>query len=227
MEIVKGKILGFDEAGITIFVPAGEINLGRALLREYSEALVGLPDGRTISPEQRRKAYALMGEIAEWVGDLPEFIKKQMKMEFVAARQSDMARQIFSLSNCDVTTAREFISYLIEFIVEHEVPTRTPLKDLCEDIGRYVFACLMKKRCAVCGARAELHHFDAIGAGRNRDIVLQIGMRVLPLCRVHHDEAHTRGRAWLTDEQHLTAIPLTAEVGKVYGLTKKNLGKVV
>jgi hypothetical protein len=52
-------------------------------------------------------------------------------------------------------------------------------------------------------------------------------MRVLPLCRVHHDEAHTRGRAWLTDEQHLAAIPLTAEVGKVYGLTKKNLGKAV
>ena len=36
----------------------------RYLIRECSEVQVDIPDGRTISPEQRRKAYALMGEIA-------------------------------------------------------------------------------------------------------------------------------------------------------------------
>jgi hypothetical protein len=224
METAPGKITALDEDGAKIFVSSKHIDVARATLRQYENVVVGFADGRSISPEQRRKAYALLGEIAEWVGDLPEFIKKQMKMEFIAARQTDMARQLFSLSDCDMTTAKEFISYLIDFILEHDVPTKTPLRELCEDIERYIWACLMNKRCAVCGKKADLHHFDGIGAGRDRQEVYQIGMRVIPLCRAHHGEAHTKGRSWLTDEQHLVAIPLTAEIGKKYGLSKKNLG---
>jgi hypothetical protein len=148
-----------------------------------------------------------------------------MKVGFIAQMQSDLAKRVFSLSDCDVTTAREFISYLIDFIVAHDVPTREPLKDLCEDISKYVYVCLMHKRCAVCGEKADLHHFDAIGAGSDRGEVFQIGMRVMPLCRAHHQEAHTKGRSWLTEDMHLVAVPLTAEIGKAYKLTRKNLGQ--
>ena len=62
MEIVSGKIVEVRPDGFTVAVPYG--NIDRMLTRRYDEVQIGLPDGRSITPEQRRKAYALMGEIA-------------------------------------------------------------------------------------------------------------------------------------------------------------------
>ena len=223
MEIVSGNVVDISPDGY-IIVRAALPNIDRALIRQYSKVQIGLPDGRTISPDQRRKAYALMREIAEWMGDLPEYVKRLMKMEFMVTRMQALEKHIFSLSDCDMTTAREFITYLIDFIIEHDVPTQTPLIELCEDIGRYVYACLMHKKCAVCGANhVDLHHTQAVGAGRNRDEIFQIGMPVLSLCREHHMESHNIGQKSFMEKYHLQPIGLTVEIGKVYGLTKKNL----
>ncbi len=222
MEIITGQIIDMDEHGLRIYAPYTNIN--RALLRRYREVQIGLSDGRTISPKQRQKAYALMNEIAEWIGDLPEHVKRFMKMEFVVNRMQALEKTLFSLSDCDVTTAREFISYLIEFIIEHDVPSKTPLYALCDDINRYVYICLMKKKCAVCGKKAELHHVDAVGMGRNRDEIYQVGTPVLSLCHEHHRESHTIGQKEFLKKYGLQPIGLTKEIGKVYKLTKKNLG---
>ena len=58
MEIAEGKIIGITAEGLTVFVPY--TNMERYIKRDYEIVQVGLPDGRTISPEQRRKAYALL-----------------------------------------------------------------------------------------------------------------------------------------------------------------------
>lgn len=221
MEIVSGKIIDIDEIGLTIRAPYQ--NIDRAILRQYDVVQIGLPDGRTITPEQRRKAYALMNEIADWMGEVPEYVKRLMKLEFIANRLQALKKQIFSLSDCDVTTAKEFISYLIDFIIAHDVPSKTPLRELCEDVGRYVYACLMHKKCAICGKKADLHHWDAIGMGRDRETVFQIDMLVLPLCWEHHTIAHTKGKEWLVKDMLLVPVALTVEIGKKYGLTKRNL----
>ena len=224
MEIIRGRIEDYGADG-SVYIRAIIPDIGRACLRKYDEVQVGLPDGRRITPEQRRKAYALMREIAEWMGDLPEYVKRLMKMEFMVTRMQALEKHIFSLSDCDMTTAREFITYLIDFIIEHDVPTQTPLIELCEDIGRYVYACLMHKKCAVCGANhVDLHHTQAVGAGRNRDDILQLGMPVLPLCREHHMESHNIGQKSFMEKYHLQAIELTKEIGKVYKLSRKNVG---
>jgi hypothetical protein len=224
METVNGKIIGIDSDGMmTILAPVP--NIERACLRRYSEVYIGLPDGRLISPEQRRKAYALMGEISEATGYTPvEVIKEMTKLYFMTIDNAPDGK-VFSLSNCDMTTARDYIGCLIDFIIENHIPVRTPLYELCEDIGRYVYACLMNKSCALCGKPADLHHVDAIGMGRNRYTVLQIGMPVLSLCRVHHIESHTMGQQAFLQLYHLQPIKLTVEIGKMYHLTKKNLGE--
>ena len=113
MEIVSGNVVDISPDGY-IIVRAALPNIDRALIRHYDKIQIGLPDGRTISPEQRRKAYALMREIAEWMGDLPEYVKRLMKMEFMVTRMQALEKHIFSLSDCDMTTAREFITYLID-----------------------------------------------------------------------------------------------------------------
>lgn len=224
MEIIEGRIIGVDERGLTIAAPYN--NVDRLIKRQYEMVQIGLPDGRTISPEQRMKAHALIGEIAEWMGELPEYVKRLMKLEFITKRLQALEKEIFSLSDCDVTTAREFITYLIDFVLAYDIPTKVPLYELCDDIAKYVYACLMHKKCAICGHKADMHHFDAIGMGRDRDTVFQVGMKVISLCRKHHTEIHTKGRTWLTDDMHLQSIPLTVEIGKKYKLTKKNLEAV-
>lgn len=224
-EIIQCKIETMDDNGgivITAIVPS----VMRALVRKYQTVEIGLCDGRSISPEQRKKIYALLAEISDYVGDDTESTKRTMKMDFVMNRMQAMQRKMFSLSDVDMNTASEFISYLVEFILEHDIPCQdNKLSDLCEDIGKYVYACLMNKKCCVCGSHADLHHHDEkIGAGRDRDKILQIGMGVLPLCREHHTLAHTMGKQEFLDKFHLQTVGLTKEIGKKYGLTKKNLG---
>ena len=223
MEIIQGKIKDIGEDGITIFAPYFDYQ--KACDRKYETVEIGLNDGRKITPEQRKKAYAIMNDISDWCGELPEYIKRLMKMEFVVNRLKSLEKNIFSLSDCDVTTAKEFITFLVDFCIEHEVPTKRPLYENAEDIARYVYACLMKKICCVCGKSAELHHCDTVGMGRDRTEIIQIGMLVLPLCRQHHTEFHSIGNKSFFEWYHIEPIKLTKEIGKKYNLTKKNLGE--
>nr|DAO66717.1 MAG TPA: Putative HNHc nuclease [Caudoviricetes sp.] len=130
MEIIQGKIIDITLEGLLIKAPY--TNIDRACLRKYSMVDIGLNDGRYISSEQRKKAYALMNDISEWSGYLPEYVKRLMKAEFVVKRMQSLNKEIFSLSNCDMTTAKEFITYLIDFIIEYDIPTKQPLSELCK-----------------------------------------------------------------------------------------------
>jgi hypothetical protein len=221
MQIINGKIVKVDETGLYIYAPFSDID--RFIICQYEDVQVGLEDGRRISPEQRKKAYALLNEIGEWQGEHTETMKRILKLEFITNRMRSLAKEMFSLSDCDMTLAREFISFLIDFVVEWGVPTQRPILELCEDVRRAVYACLMNKQCILCGRKAQLHHVDAIGMGRDRTEILQLGMRVAPLCDAHHIEVHTRGVQWLLKDMHVEPVGLTKEIGKVYGLTKKNL----
>lgn len=223
-DIVEGRVVKYIPGSPPRVLIEAEIpNLDRALLRQYQRVLVEMLDDRHITDDQRKKAWALVGEIAEWQGDLPPAVHWLMKMKFKVEQLKSLRRDIFSLSDCDVTTAREYITYLIDFMLRWGVPSKRPLWDMAEDVERYVYSCLMNRRCAVCGHKGELHHVDRVGMGRNRDDIFQLGMQVLPLCREHHQEAHNHGDAALMDKHHLESIPITLEIGKVYKLTVKNL----
>jgi len=220
MEVVSGTITKFDERGITIFVPLSAINVDRAVLRRYKNVLVGFTDGRTISAEQRKKAHALIQEIADWMGDVADYIKRLMKLEFIANRLSDLNKVLFSLSNCDVTTAREFITYLVDFVIRFEVPTKVPLVELSDDIEKYVYMTLLHKQCAVCGKRGELHHDPPLSMGADRTETPQLGWGAICLCRTHHNQAHTQGKQFLED-MHLIPVPLDKTLMKAHKFSKK------
>lgn len=219
MEIVTGKIISADEQGITIHVPYS--NWERFCLRQYDEVQVGLPDGRQINPEQRKKAYALMGEIAVWSGYTLSQIKMVMKRRFVAETMEALKKELFSLSDCDMTTAREYITFLIDFVLEFDVPTSVPLSTLCDDIAKYVYACLIHKKCAICGKRADLHHVDRVGMGRDRRTINHLGLLAMPLCREHHMLVDSIGDAQFMEIYHLEAVEIDEKIAKVYRLNIK------
>lgn len=213
--ILVGSVVGETDRGINIFVPFPE-RIDK-LYGCHESVGVEFVDKRRISAKQRKKAYVLISYIAAWWGYTPvEAMKEMLKLMFVG--EAETLRRSFSLSNCDMTTARLFISYLIDFCLLHGVDVGEPLYQLSEDIPRYVWACLMNKRCAVCGRKAELHHVDAVGMGRNRKEICHIGMRALPLCREHHTEIHSIGQEDFLRRYIIEPVRIDERIAKVYRL---------
>lgn len=224
-EHASGHIIDISEGGVAT-IKATLPNLYHALDRQYNEVEIILPDGRRISPEQRRKCYALIGEIAEFIegfrtSETIEDTKQVMKWDFILKRMESQERQLFSLSSCDMSTAREFITYLIEFIVKNDIPTKVPLIEQCEDIGKYVYACMINKRCCICGKPADLHHVQSVGSQGYRDKINHIGLEALPLCRVHHTESHEKGQTNFIETYHLQPVKIDKKIAKLYKLNTK------
>lgn len=217
--ILVGSVVGETDRGINIFVPFPE-RIDK-LYDCHSSVGVEFVDKRRISTQQRKKAYVLISYIAAWWGYTPlEAMKEMLKLMFVG--EAETLRRSFSLSDCDMTTARLFITYLIDFCILHGVDVGEPLYQLSEDIPRYVWACLMNKRCAVCGRKAELHHVDAVGMGRNRKEICHIGMWALPLCREHHTEIHSIGQEDFLKRYFLEPVKIDERIAKVYRLNTKH-----
>ena len=224
-EHVVGFIVDLLKDG-TAIIKAQIPNIEQALRRGFLKVEIILWDGRRISPEQRRKCYALLGEIAEYTdgirtAEAVDEQKRLLKMEFMLKRMEATERRMFSLSDCDMSTAREFITYLIDFIIANDIPTRVPLIDNCDDIAAYMYACTMHRKCAVCGKAADIHHCEGsrIGSGNDREKVHHLGREVLPLCRVHHTECHG-GEAEFISKYHLEPVKLDEQLCRKLKLRK-------
>lgn len=215
--IAHGRITNASPRALTIEVPYDP----RFVSQQWDEVQVDIPDGRRISPEQRRKAYALMGDIAAWAGMGDDEVKLTVKHEFMQRHLEGLHKELFSLADCDMTTARSFISYLVDFVLEFDVPLKMPLLEVCDDIQKAVYACLMHKKCIICGGKCDLHHVDRVGMGGNRDDMCHIGMECLPLCREHHREAHDHGDQTLMDRYHLEPIVIDKKIAQLYKLGRR------
>jgi hypothetical protein len=184
------------------------------------DVLVYWHDSRARTLEQIRKAWALMGEIAEYQGQGKDDVYREQSTAFSLKHLEILQGELFHLSTATVSTARTFINLLIEIIIEYGIPTKEPLYGLCDDIERYVYACLMNKKCAVCGKKADIHHCEGstVGMGRNRKTMIHLGLELMPLCREHHGECHSMGQKAFNEKYHLQGIPADEKICKKAGL---------
>ena len=179
---------------------------------QVTECEIRFNDGRTISADQRKKIYATFNDISIWSGHMPDEIKAHMKYFFIAKTGCDY----FSLSDVDMTTAKEFLEYLIEFCIDNDIPCKDSLLDRTPDIARYVYYCLMSKRCAICGQKSDLHHVDHVQS--DRKTAHHLGLRAMPLCRMHHGEYHSMGETAFNEKYHIFAVKIDKEICKLYKL---------
>jgi len=214
---VKGKVGDIRNGYITITVPYDDwLTLTK---REVREAWVELIDSRPLSDKQRRACYALINAIAEHFGDGRESTKEYLKLKFLIEDLGETADQLFSLANAPMSLVAAFQNYLVRFILEWDVPLNFPLLDMVDDISEYVYACLINRKCAVCGKRSDLHHIDRVGIGRDRHDIVHEGMEVLPLCREHHNEIHTLGDHSFMEKYHFdSGVNLDKTLCKIYKL---------
>jgi hypothetical protein len=112
-----------------------------------------------------------------------------------------------------------FQTFLARFIVCHDVPTRRPMLDYVDDVQDYVYTCIINKKCPVCGKKADLHHVQHIGMGRDRTEIIHEGLEVLPLCREHHGEIHNIGTQDFFKNYHISGgIPADKTICRIYKL---------
>ena len=193
-------------AGTELLITVPDRQIGNMLAEKcIKHAEMRLDDGRTISIEQRKKAYATIRDIADYTGYLPEEQKEWLKYLYISQTGSDY----FSLSDCSMTTARDFISCILEWAIENGVPLSENAIERTDDIGRYLYYCLKARKCAVCGKDGEIHHEDTIGMENDRRRIDDSNHKKICLCRLHHTIAHQKG------------VKAFRECYKVYGIIFK------
>ncbi len=193
----KGKaVFTFDKQFAGHFTNFADKPLTIEILVDEPEQLKRLS---MISPDQRKKIYALFGEIGTHIGETQENAKELMKQAFCCEREIED----FSLSDCDWELASDFIEWLIGWCFKNGVPLKEQPKKYFDDTERYVKACVRNRICVICGKPGDIHHLDAIGMGRNRNKIDDSGYRKICLCRVHHTEAHQVGWDTFTTKYHL------------------------
>ena len=221
---VKGKITSYDERRGVVTIEAPYEDFVTMCRREYKEVEITMLDSRPLSDRQRKSCYAMLREIAVWSGYEPDEIKDMMKFNFLSSLVEDMNQ--FSLSNASMSLVAAFQTFLARFIVAHDVPTRKRMLEYVDDVTDYVYACLVAKKCPICGKKADLHHIDPVGMGRDRTEIIHEGMEVMPLCREHHMEIHRTGKADFFKRYHLNGgIEADKTICKIYGLNTKKRSK--
>lgn len=217
--IQKGKIIDIDENGVVTIVAQSDLYL--MTHREIKECYIDFIDGRKLSDKQRRMCYSLINAIAEWSGSSTQDIKEAFKMEFWADKIDTLAEKVFSLSNAPMSLIAEFQKFLINFILENDVPLKYSLLNYVDDIDNYVYMCLIHKKCCICGKKADLHHVDSVGMGNDRTEVQHEGRKSLSLCRGHHTEIHATGINEFLEKYHINGgIPIDKTIMKIYKLKR-------
>lgn len=206
-----------------IFRVAGITDEDREWLRARSSpvGVLELEDTYKVSRAQQKKAYALLQAICRWSGYTPLETEKTLTKQMFLGSQFPTLADTFSLADCSREVARLYITYLIDFCLLHDIPCGEPLYKLCEDIPKYVYMAAVHKRCAVCGKKAEIHHVDAVGMGRNRKEIVHLGMRMLPLCREHHTAIHKMGKTDFLNRYILEPVKVDERIAEVFDLRKK------
>lgn len=200
-----GQIIESKKSGgftdIWVQIP-GEDYDGLIQRKEMSKVGIWLDDGRLISVDQRKKAYATIRDFADYTGYSPEEAKEVLKALYVERT----GEPYFSLSDCSMDTARMFINHMLDICLEHGIILTDEAWERTDDITHMLHSCIRYRKCAVCGRAGEIHHWDAIGMGQDRKHYDDSRNRKVCLCRKHHTLAHAHGREWVIRTYHVYGI---------------------
>lgn len=175
------------------------------------EAIV--QDERQVTADQRAKIFAM-------IGDYCLFNYGYKNRATLASAELDMKqyfwqktkREPFSLSNCSIDTASDFINCLIEFFYAWGIPWDFKTWDLLQGAPATMYYGIKYRVCCICGNEAQWAHVHAVGSGRSRKRVDHRGNYVMPLCFKHHQEQHQIGIWTFMDKHHIKGIKVDDEI---------------
>lgn len=184
-----GKISSIDGKHV-------EIELEEAFNEDYLKLLangdenfvsVKALDNRNISVDQNALSHALIADVARWQGEEPFFAEIDLKYCYM--RQSGIWFEHHKATKSD---ARQWISFLIDFVLSNNVPLPKIYSYLLKD-SSWFYYCLKYRKCCICMNHADVAHFETVGMGRNRKKISHADYHFMALCRYHHEEQHRIG----------------------------------
>ena len=179
-----------SEKGTELLITIPGKKIGEILTDKcIKKAEMRFDDGRHISSEQRKMAYATIRDISDYTGYLPEEQKEWLKYQYMIKT----GNHYISLSDCSMDEAREFINVILEYAIENGMQLSEEAIKRTDDIGKYLYFCIKHRKCAICGIDGEIHHEDAIGMGNDRKTMDDSKHKKICLCRKHHTIAHQMG----------------------------------
>lgn len=179
-------------------------------------------DNRTITAEQRKKVYATIKDISLYTGHDPEPLKELFKFEYCGKS----GQEYFSLSDCSITTARLFINYLIDFILENDIPLSDLALNRTDDIDHYLYSCIANRRCCITGKpNADIHHCTGsrVGMGGNRKKISNRGRELIALSREWHTKVHQEGEKEIFKAYKIYGISIDDETLKQLKLSNVDI----
>lgn len=208
-------------AGTQLIVTVDE-NVLSKLNKDHDVELV-LRDKRLIGADQRKKIYATVRDIALHIGDVPEYIKEIFKINYCIENNEEY----FSLSNCSVGTAREFINYLMEYVIREGVQLNNDIGvNRTDDIDKYLYYCIKYRKCAITGKDgADIHHCagSVVGMGNNRQKMNHVNSELIALSREWHNKVHQQGEKLIFDKYKIYGIKVDVQTLRGLGINAEDV----
>ena len=207
---LRGEIIGYEGDILTLkaYDTLDSKTLANSLYNGKYWAIVDTYENEKITPDQRKHIYALLNDYVEYTGVPLDATEAHFKYQFMIEHDMDelpsFKRNVMSLS-----MASEFISYLIDYCIQNDIPFRKQQFYLTTDTSNMLYALAMKRICWICGKQhSELAHVEAVGAGRDRRKIDHTQHHFMMLCRDHHAEQHQIGIETFMQKYHIKPIKL-------------------
>ena len=193
---MRAEIIGRDgnELRIKLFDELTDEEVERYKIGDRLFAVVELFDPDSITNEQRRHIYALLGDFSDYTGYTLESVESLFKVKFMHFEMMDELPS-FGTNRMTKTMAGKFIEYLIVWYIQNGIPFRKDQIYLPRESSNYIYWATMTRHCVICGKpHADIHHAtNLVGRGRNRKTHDHWNSTFLALCREHHNTVHAMG----------------------------------
>lgn len=221
------------DKGTDLIIHVPDERLSRQI-RKYAQAGVidaelKINDGRKITPDQNRKIHALIRDIAMYTGDIADYkqrIPDDLKKSLKEAYCKETSESYFSTSSCSISLASDFISFIIDFILEWNIPLADEAWKYTDNIDRYLYGCIKHRRCAITGkANADIHHITGskVGMGRDRRTINHKGLKLIALDREWHRKVEQEGEQETFDKHRIYGITVSDETLKELNLNYEDI----
>lgn len=221
---IKGVRESENKTEILLHIPGElqqEILKYKSPNKNYIDAELKINDKRLISVAQRKKIYATINDIAVATGNPQEPLKEFLKYDYMAASGDEY----FSLSDCSINTARNFITHLIDFVLKHDLALTDLGLNRTDDIDKYLYSCIKYRKCCITGLPADIHHVEGsrVGMGRNRKTISHNKLEIIALNRVWHDKVHREGEKDIFEKYKIYGIKVDKDILEYLGLNYKDI----
>ena len=178
----------------------------RYLTNGIATGWVMISDNRRLSPGQRKKWFALVRDISIYTGYPVDYLHTLFKTMYSIYYDKEQ----ISMSNTDMTTAKDMIDFLLNWCFDFGIPLAEDTGKLFQGEELWTYKCLEKRICTICGKKSDKHHAlgSKVGMGNNRNKIDNVGREFLPLCRKHHSMIEAGSELKFYEKYHLKPIRL-------------------